>query len=384
MKNTADNDASKHTPASFVIASIAFSIVIVLVVGEVLLRAIPIPGIELNTTRADSLTGFGSYPGSTMTYRNARGDFVRRKINRWGYPDKDYGREKRKGCYRVGFFGDSFTEARQVPLEQTFFRLAEDSVGSDRVECLSFGVSGLGTLQSFLNCGRWARFLDLDMVVYVFYENDVGDQMRDVRREPCMPYAAIMGETLVVDTSFKRDCWAKRQRIIYRVGDYLTSRSLVFATISQRLQILLRYGVQPMPTGKDEPATAGTHAEAYGDVGPKQGTAPSTWPDSLREYAELLEATVLLKWQHSLEAERRRFVIMAVPPTLDPYDRDSWKTWLEKFCTKHGIDFIDPTDELLREQENGNEVFYDHFSKHGHVAFARSFANWFKTNAMRN
>ena len=59
--------------------------------------------------------------------------------------------------------------------------------------------------------------------------------------------------------------------------------------------------------------------------------------------------------------------------------QNSWKPWIESFCKKQNIDFIDPTENLLTSQRAGKEIFYDHITKEGHSAFADAFVNRFTT-----
>src|SRR5512147_1517415 len=87
------------------------------VLAEGVLRVARIPGITYHTFRFDDVTGQRFYPNTMLIYRSARGEEVRRKVNRWGYLDRNHDEKKAPGVERIGFFGDSFTEARQVPLD---------------------------------------------------------------------------------------------------------------------------------------------------------------------------------------------------------------------------------------------------------------------------
>jgi hypothetical protein len=329
-----------------------------------------------------TVIGGGYYPNSTQTYRNDRGDFVRRKINQWGYPDKEHKKEKGDGVYRIGFFGDSYTQAIQVPLGQTFFRLIEDNLKSYNVECLAFGVSGFSTLQSYLTCRKWMDFFDLDMVVYVFCENDLGDQIREIKRAATIPYPILTENGFKIDNSF-REGRKYREKFYFKIGDYLTSHSLVCATISQRLKLLLKHGVMIKVTEEDRLMKTKANIITKANKFPNQGDEPSTWPDSLREYAKKLESVILLKWKDEVELKKRKFLIICIPRSLDLKNKDSWKQWLGEFCKNQNIIFIDPTVDLQKMSLSGKEVFYDHFTKYGHTGFANSFVRWFENNALQ-
>lgn len=357
--------------------TISFMTLSVFFIGEIFLRLLPIPGIEFNMYTYDEIVGIGLYPRSAGIYRNAKGDFIKRKINRWGYMDRDHVKEKGVGIYRIGFFGDSYTQARHVRLNQTFFRLIESCLRDYKVECLSFGVRGYGTLQSYLNSQRWSDFFDLDLIVYVFCENDLGDQIKTINRAPDIPYPTLAGNDFIIDDSF-REKYRYKKTILYRVSDYLTAHSLLIATITERIKLLYRYGIK-MRASKEDRMMA-TKAKNESEV--LSTDLPSTWPSSLRVQAQQLGSAVISKWRDDVISQKRDFVILYVPREgefeKETKDQDSWKLWLESLCREKEIRFIDPTPYLLDMKRSGKDVFYDHFTVEGHIAFANAFVMWFK------
>jgi len=92
------------------IAVLVFSALAGVFVAEVALRVLALPGIDFNDTRYDEIVGTTRYPASILTYRNNRGACVRRRINSWGYADAEHEMEKPEGGFRIGFFGDSYTD----------------------------------------------------------------------------------------------------------------------------------------------------------------------------------------------------------------------------------------------------------------------------------
>ena len=125
--------------------------------AELILRAANLPGITYHTFQYDDVTGQRFYPNTTLIYRSDRGEEVRRKVNHWGYLDRNHDAARPAGVRRIGFFGDSFTEARQVPFDSTFFARIErgENQGAKRTECIAIGMMGYSTLQSYLECRRW-------------------------------------------------------------------------------------------------------------------------------------------------------------------------------------------------------------------------------------
>lgn len=368
---------SRSKKISFWLLLVIFCLAVFFVLAEIFLRLAHLPGVEYNNAKYDSLVGYALYPDSTVIYRNARGDFAARQVNSFGFLDTEHAIEKKDGVYRIGFFGDSFVEARQVSLDDTFFRLLQKKLGSN-FEVLAFGGSGYGTLQSYLSSQKWTNVLDLDLVVYVFCENDPGDQIKDIKGMPEIPYPVLQNDNLSIDNSFlSSNYYTERQKPVARLVKFLGRHSLLAGTALKRVRLLLDRGVN-LKTQEKEMNMEQTMSNKA--KFPNQNDLPSTWPSDLRAQAEKLEEAVILKWRDELNAQSRKFVLMYIPRGTQmekpAEEQDSWKKWLETFCEQNGITFIDPGPELVRAQSSGQEVFFDHFSKGGHQAFARSFADW--------
>src|SRR6185369_14330876 len=74
------------------------------------------------------------------------------QINAEGRRDLERPQQKPPGTYRILLLGDSFVEAMQVPIEQTFARGLEATLSRPGapVEVISMGVSGYGTASQYL------------------------------------------------------------------------------------------------------------------------------------------------------------------------------------------------------------------------------------------
>ncbi len=373
---------------------ICISGILALSAAEVILRLIHIPGIGYHTFYYDDLTGGNFYPNTTKIFQSARGDVVKRKVNAWGFLDVQHEKERPFGTFRIGFFGDSYTEAEQVPIEDTFFRLIEDDLnkrltagavllaGRDeparRAETIAFGVSGRSTLQSYLECSRRMSSLDLDYVVYVFCENDVSDQIRELHRVPGIPYAYLEGDSFAVDDSF-RERFRYKTSFPHRTVQYVKAHSLVLSALESRIKLLIRYGPKTKVTSDDMQMEAAL-VESF-EHG--KGTGPSAWKsDSLLSYGKILLTRVMDAWSSEVTAQNRKFIVMYVPKErhMDKpiEDQDSWAMWLHDYCNGRGITLVDPSSVLVERRDQGEEVFYDHFTSAGHRAVADAFLELFE------
>lgn len=365
--------ATRRRRISFTLILLVFGLLAAGVVAELVLRIAPIPGITFHTFYFDELTGQRFYPNTTMIYRNERGDHVRRRVNRWGYLDVDHDTGKPAGVVRTGFFGDSFTEARQVPQEETFSRRIERGLNarapSPRHECIAIGMSGYSTTQCYLECLRWMNALSLDRVVYVFCENDPGNNVPSLNFSDAVPYPVLAGDSLAIDDAFAKR-YAYKRSPPHRVWQFLKSHTLVFSTLETRLRLLKSHGIR---TRVDE-AERFMAAPAEKDAPPDATSPPSLLPDSVRTWCETITGRVLLAWKRAVEAEGASFAILYIPrggEMAKPLaEQDSWAPWLTRFCGENDIDLIDPSQRFARAVADGREIFYDHFTSTGHAEMA--------------
>ncbi len=187
-------------------------------VAEVVLRFAGVSFPVLGT--ADPVTGTALLPGAEGWYRKEGEAFVR--INSDGLRDRERPVEKPDGTFRVAVFGDSYTEARQVPLEDAFpavleaelARLAETAAPGLRVEVLNFGVTGYGTTRSLLRLGQKGWPYRPDVVLLAFLSgNDIRDNDHALAKRRHVPFMKWHAGRLELDTSFRETtAWQRRWR----------------------------------------------------------------------------------------------------------------------------------------------------------------------------
>jgi len=367
----------------FFIASLIFlSLLLTILIGEIAVRMIYIPGLDKNTHyTVDPLIGYGDIPHSKLIYCSDKREVIQRYFNSFGYLDMEHNKKKREGVYRIGFFGDSYVEARQVEIENTFFRIIEKGLKDYNVECLAFGRESGGTLVAYLNNTRWSPYFDLDAIIYVFCENDPGDNMKVIKEKtaPHFPFAYLTSNGYQIDYSNRDKFIHFSKAFPYKIKKYFSSHLLLTRVIKNRTALLINYGMKFKVSQEDRKMAT----ESRDRLGvPDQNDLPSTWPPSLRGYAERLEEAILLKWKDEAEKNRRQFAVLYIPRESemrkDASAQDSWKDWLMSFCADKGITCIDPTQDLIRMQDAGKDIFYDHFTIYGHRALNDSFVEWFK------
>ena len=158
--------------------------------------------------QADALLGNSLIPHAEGRQSREGESFVR--INSFGFRDRERHGEKPIETLRIAVLGDSFTEARQVDLEDTFCaviekQLMKHSALARNIEVLNFGVSGHGTFQQLLNLRHRVWRFDPDVVLLAFYTgNDVSDNSRILKGASSLPYHYYQGAELRLDGSFAR------------------------------------------------------------------------------------------------------------------------------------------------------------------------------------
>ncbi len=175
--------------------------------GEIYLR---IAGISypIFMTR-DKYTGTVLLPGASGWFRKEGEAYVR--INSDGWRDRERSQVKPENTLRIAILGDSFTEARQVPLENTFASVTErelrgcQALAGRKVEVLNFGVSGYGTAQELITLRRHVWDYSPDIVLLAaFLGNDIKNNSREVTGvTQNSPYFVYRDGQLVADNSFR-------------------------------------------------------------------------------------------------------------------------------------------------------------------------------------
>jgi hypothetical protein len=196
--------AQKRWPAKLLL--LCGSVLFALLLAEAGLRIIGVANPYFYTFEEE--TGWALRPGVAGWFRKEGAAYVR--INSQGLRDREHTKQKPADTYRIAIIGDSFCEAMQVPLEQTFWHLLEarlkdcPALAGKHVEALNFGVSNYGTAQELLALRTRAFDYAPDMVVLVFTPaNDMRNNSRALEGDELRPYFVYQGGELVADMSFR-------------------------------------------------------------------------------------------------------------------------------------------------------------------------------------
>ncbi|HUP94275.1 MAG TPA: SGNH/GDSL hydrolase family protein [Burkholderiales bacterium] len=158
--------------------------------------------------RYDVHAGHRLLEGAEGWYRMEGEAYVR--INGQGMrDDREITVRKAQGVYRIAVLGDSFTQAKELPVEKSFWRLLEVKLNQCKpfagkaVEVLNFGVDGYSTAQELQALRHRVWQFQPDMVLLAFYSgNDIQDNSREFATDHMQPTFAYRDGQLVLDDSF--------------------------------------------------------------------------------------------------------------------------------------------------------------------------------------
>jgi hypothetical protein len=343
---------------------------------EALMRAFPrlVPAGVYGAGRYDPKLGM-HVRASDVLY--TRIGVVRKRPNADGFLDVEHAVAKPPGVRRVGFFGDSYVEANQVPNEATFFRLLPELLAPRAVETFGFGLSGWGTLQAFRAYQVEAPRYALDQAVYVFVENDPGDNALELsahRHTAAMPYATLAEE----EPGYRvHEAAPPAAAPWLRPLKELQQRSLLAQVVWVRLQLLRQEGFRPRARAEERAMRERTPRKPGEDPDPND--LPTSWPDARRADVLRLAERILADWKRSADRDGRPLAVLYVPRGNDMLlgairEEESWLPWLRATCAALGVPLLDPRAALRARLDAGTTVFDDHWTAAGHEVIARFLA----------
>ena len=119
-------------------------------------------------------------PGAEARWTNHADFWVAQRANRWGFLDREplTPDQAAQTCH-IAFIGDSFVEAREVPIIDKFHvrleELAARALPRLNISTSAYGRNGTGQINQLPFYTEYARRLGPKLVVLVFVRNDIKD-----------------------------------------------------------------------------------------------------------------------------------------------------------------------------------------------------------------
>jgi lysophospholipase L1-like esterase len=267
--------------------------------------------------RPDPRLGTVLIPGASGWWTQEEHEFVVPvRINAAGRRDLDRSLDPPPGTFRVLLLGDSFVEAFQVPIEDTFARRLEQqltALAGRPVEVVSMGVSGYGTAGEYLWYREVGRQFRPDLVLLSFYPgNDVRNNSPTL--EPTLRPVYAPDGSLDHIAGGKGNPAAGRRGLLGRSAAYQYVRKLVLTrqpALAARLAdwgLLQRAALRPVPMAQGVPVDYWVFASQ----------PPPDWQDAWAHTEALLAAL-----RDAVRADGATLVVMVVTAREQVYP-DDW------------------------------------------------------------
>ena len=131
-------------------------------------------------TRFAPGVGLLNEPGAEVRWTNHADFWTTQRANRWGFLDREpLTPEQAAQTCHIAFIGDSFVEAREVPVADKFHvrleELAARALPRLNISTSAYGRTGTGQINQLPFYAEYARRLRPKLVVLVFVRNDFID-----------------------------------------------------------------------------------------------------------------------------------------------------------------------------------------------------------------
>ncbi|MDH4079443.1 MAG: SGNH/GDSL hydrolase family protein [Nitrospira sp.] len=294
-------------------------------------------------------------------YRHSKEGFSEGQFNSHGFRDYERTYEKPTDVFRILVLGDSFVEALQVPLEDSFTAQLEKMlngarVSSSRFEVLALGQSGFGTADEHLRYLNFGAAYNPDLVILAFFTgNDFRNNSKFLNRENVAFYYEFDEKhDLVLDRSLI-DAYEESLTYPKRLLEELKRKSHLLSLISERVYLFRRQLVEArMTDGHKGEEGAGDDkrqsVDLFSDLNMYRADLPTAW----RESVEVTKG-IILRFRKSVEERGGRFLLLGLSSAEQVHpevgnerksryrielDYDQPDRILEEFARRNSIPFL--------------------------------------------
>lgn len=300
------------------------------------------------------------------------------RANADGFLDRNHVREENRQAdetrLRIGFFGDEHLEGLDISSGNRFFELLPEKYSHYPLEYFACGITGWGTFAAGLAWRELSSKYKFQQVIYVFSEDDFGDNFRGSSRRLFVPQALETGQFpgFEVDNRFT----SMVQKIVasrYSFVTTLKSHSMFFWRLLEFLDVQTeRNEYLPEYSLRDKPETNW----------PAPVTPPLGWPAETENRAGEMMNHLLSTWSEAVQQTGAGFAILTLPARdgqlLASVRPDaSWQGWLRTIARQERIAVIDGVRALKRATRAGTIVMQGrNLTPEGHKVLAEEIRVW--------
>lgn len=271
-----------------------------------------------NFYRSDFYTGAALRAGAEGWWKKEGGAYI--KINSEGLRDREHAKAKPPHTFRIAVLGDSYAEAMQVPVEDTFWAILERELQSCRllrgrqVEVINFGVAGYGTAQELLTLRHRVWDYSPDLVILTFLSgNDLRNNVRALEQDPMRPYFVYQDDALLLDASFRETFgWRVRGALLRNGGDWLMDHLRSFQLLNEA-----RYFIKGRVTQMNQNALASEIVQNEAKAQPQREVGLDTVvylepTDSVWKAAWRVTEGIIVQMQNEVREKNADFLVVTL------------------------------------------------------------------------
>ncbi len=267
-------------------------------------------------------------------YRHTKEGYSEGYFNGHGFRDYERTYEKPLNTFRILVLGDSYTEALQVALQDSFATLLEKKLNASsvslRYEVLNLGQSGFGTAESYMRYVNFGVQYQPDLVLLAFLTgNDIRDNSKILNREhPGFYFVLDQDQNLVLDRSLL-DAYERSLTLPKRIFQFITQRSYLASFVSERVY-LLRHQMHERQVQKSlqesRSERSPTKLDELSDLNIYVPDMSARWREAFT-----ITTNLLRKFKENVEANGSRFLLVTlsnavqVHPQVEQQVREHYK-----------------------------------------------------------
>jgi hypothetical protein len=346
----------------------------------------------------DERFGYFHVPNADGWWVNidAPGEFQTRvRINSLGLRDREYPYEKPPGVFRILVLGDSFADALEVSLEDSFQEVLESLLNErpDRpIEVVNGGVWGYGNDLELLFYRLEGRKYQPDLVLLAFQStSDVLENHREMEtrymgREYKPFFVLRDGDLELVNFPFRVEPEPPPRGVVERAKRFLAAHSRLYHVAGRFVKVQMRGltdwlreirvvdPAQGNAVAEDIPMAMYLYAVDYSPEWEEAWTITRAIITQLKREVEAdgaRLAVVLLPDRHQVEGDYLAWALRTYPAMQSQvWDLDKPNCIMREFLAQEGIPVMEMLDEFrTRTDETGQPLYYPkdgHWNVEGH------------------
>jgi lysophospholipase L1-like esterase len=373
-----------HQAGSFVFKFfiVIFAIIVAFFLLELLLRlTLPVP-VNLAKLQASDIYVHENKPNAKYVNTIPSHTPIPISTNSFGFRGDEFSLKKDPKTTRIAVLGDSFAEALQVHLKDTWAKQLSSNLTkklNHKVEVYNFGISGYGTGQEWLVLKNKVLQFKPDIIILAFTGNDVGD---------------VYTNKIVVNNHGKLRFLPPEQRL---GGNLLGQKVRLLYTYQYISNILAKYPLGAKVVNKIRTNILGfpneerlITSDAQLVQGPFEVIASQKNPPPEVITAEKTVELILEDMNKLADQNKSKFIIVTNIQQAQVLP-EKWAALVKqykipknskanqinndilKICSKLKILCFDPEKAFLKETQNGAILHFEedtHYNENGHRLFA--------------